>query len=496
VTLRGALRFHFLTFLIAVAVLGASVWLFFRVPMGFIPSEDQGQVMIQTEAAQDVSFDAMVAYQDKLNSAFGAHFDTTRGTRELTADEVIQELRPKLMRVPGVKSYLTNPPTINVGARMSRAIYQMTLQSLDTGQLHKYAAELEATLRNMPEFQDVSSDLQLKNPQVSLRIDRDKAMTMGVTALQIETALDAAYSYQQISTILAPGNQYHVILQLLPEFQTDRNVLSMLYVRSSRGRLVPLKALADISEGVGPLQINHSGQQVSVTISFNLKSGASLGQAVNMVKDITRKSMPSGVTCGFQGTTQAFMSSINSMGWLLVLAILVIYIVLGILYESFYHPITILSALPFAGFGALLSLLIFHAELSIYAFVGIIMLIGLVKKNGIMMVDFAIEAQRKEGKGPREAIHEACMIRFRPIMMTTMAALMAGIPIAMGYGAGGEARQPLGLAVVGGLLFSQSLTLYVTPVFFIYMEKLRGLINRKALDQAPAPMDAVAAQAK
>ena len=553
VTLRGALRFHFLTFLIAVGILGASVWLFFQVPMGFIPSEDQGQVMIQTEAAQDVSFDAMVGYQDKLskivrkdpsverffsaagaggasslanngrlfltlkkrkpskpyelylsfldelNSILGTHFNTTRGTRELSADEVIQELRPKLLAVPGIKSYLTNPPTINVGARMARAIYQMTLQSLNTEQLYKYATELEAKLRDIPEFQDVSSDLQLKNPQINLWIDRDKARTMGVTALQIETALKSAYSYSQISTILAPSNQYRVIMQLLPEFQTDRNVLSMLYVRSSNGQLVPLKALVNITEGVGPLQINHSGQQLSVTISFNLRGGFSLGDAVGMVKDITAKSMPAGMTCSFQGTTQAFLSSISSMGWLLVLAILVIYIVLGILYESFYHPITILSALPFAGFGALLALLIFHAELSIYAFVGIIMLIGLVKKNGIMMVDFAIGAQRKEGKSPRDAIHEACMIRFRPIMMTTMAALMAGIPIAMGYGAGGEARQPLGLAVVGGLLFSQSLTLYVTPVFFVYMEKLRGLLGRKSpkpISQASISTEAEFAQLK
>jgi HAE1 family hydrophobic/amphiphilic exporter-1 len=550
VTLRGALRFHFVTFLIAIAVLAASVWLFFRVPMGFIPSEDQGQVMIQTEAAQDVSFDAMVGYQqklaevvskdpsvdqfftsagaggpnslgnngrlfltlkkrkpskphelylsvlDKLNSTFGASFDTSRGTRALSADEVIKELRPKLEALPGIKTYLTNPPTINVGARMARANYQMTLQSLDTGQLYKYATELEARLRNMPEFQDVSSDLQLKNPQINLWIDRDKAMTMGVTPLQIETALDSAYSYNQISTILAPSNQYRVIVQLLPEFQTDRNVLSMLYVRSSQGQLVPLKALVNITEGVGPLQINHSGQQLSVTISFNLKGGVSLGQAVDMVKVINSKSMPSGMTCSFQGTTQAFLASVSSMGGLLVLAILVIYIVLGILYESFYHPITILSALPFAGFGALLALLIFHAELSIYAFVGIIMLIGLVKKNGIMMVDFAIEAQRKEGKSPRDAIHEACMVRFRPIMMTTMAALMAGIPIAMGYGAGGEARQPLGLAVVGGLLFSQSLTLYVTPVFFVYMEKLRSLLSRKPLIQASISTESEVVQLK
>jgi HAE1 family hydrophobic/amphiphilic exporter-1 len=545
-----ALRHKFVTLLVALAILASSVWLYFQVPKGFIPSEDQGQIMMQTEAAQDVSFDAMVAYQqtlakivredtnvqrffvaagaggpsstgnngrifmtlkdrkpnkpaelylsllDKMNSSFGTYFDTTRGTRELSADEVIAELRPKLGRVPGIRCYLTNPPTINVGGRFSRGLYQMTLQSLDTDQLYQYATDLESKLRSMPEFQDVSSDLQLKNPQLNLKIDRDKAMTMGVTAMQIETALDAAYSYQQISTILAPSNQFHVIIQVLPEYQTDPNVLSMLYVRSSQGQLVPLNTLTSMSENVGPLQINHSGQQISVTVSFNLKPGFALGDAVTMVNDITGKTMPmpSGMTASFQGTAQAFLSSISSMGILLILAVLVIYIVLGILYESFYHPITILSALPFAGFGALLTLYIFHAELSLYAMVGIIMLIGLVKKNGIMMVDFALEVMR-EGKNPTEAIHKACMIRFRPIMMTTMAALMAGIPIALGYGAGGEARQPLGLAVVGGLLFSQSLTLFVTPVFFVYMEKFFGSKKRQVepgeeVDNEPLPEEA------
>jgi HAE1 family hydrophobic/amphiphilic exporter-1 len=535
-TLRLALRFHWMTAAVGLAVLVGTVWLASRVPMGLFPTEDQGQIRIRTEAAQDISFDAMVEHQQKLaeivskdpnvarfmssagaggptalgntgmlflvlkqkkpslpgeialtvenkmNSIFGTHFDTTRGTRDLSADEVIAELRPKLMAVPGVKAYPTIPPTINLLSRASNANYQMTFQSLDTNQLYQYATRFEDKLRTTPGFTDVSSDLQLKNPQLNLTIDRDKAATLGVTPLAIETALDCAYSYDQISTILTPSNQYHVLVQLLPEFQTDPNLVSLLYIRSSSGQLVPLKSVTSSNENLGPLQINHTGQQISVTLSFNLSPGVSLGQAVDAIKGITTKDLPipSGMNYSFQGATQAFQAA---MGWsmvgLLALAVAVIYVVLGILYESFYHPITILSALPSAGFGALLTLWIFHAELSIYAMVGIIMLIGLVKKNGIMMVDFALEVQRTQGKNSRDAIHDASVIRFRPIMMTTMAALMAGIPIAMGYGAGGESRQPLGLTVVGGLIFSQSLTLYVTPVAFIYVEWVRKHLSRK-----------------
>jgi HAE1 family hydrophobic/amphiphilic exporter-1 len=403
-----------------------------------------------------------------------------RRQRDASADQVIEELRPKLASVPGIRAMLTNPPPITLGGRQTKSLYQLTLQSADTAKLYAYVYDLEQRIREMPDFRDVVSDMQLKNPQLNVDIDRDQAFLLGITPLQIEDALYSAYGARQVSTIYAPNNQYQVILELLPQYRTDASVLSMLYIRSSQGELVPLRAVTSLRENLGPLVVNHSGQLPSVTISFNLKPGVSLGQAVEQVQALTRGSMPAGLTSSFQGAAQAFQTSQSGMGVLLVLAIVVIYVVLGILYESVYHPLTILSALPFAGFGALLTLMAFDAELSIYAFVGIIMLVGLVKKNGIMMVDFALQAQRQEGKSPEDAIHEASIVRFRPIMMTTMAALMAGLPIALGYGAGAEARRPLGLAVVGGLLFSQTLTLYVTPVFYVYMETIAAFFRRLA----------------
>jgi HAE1 family hydrophobic/amphiphilic exporter-1 len=503
-TLRWVLAHRGSAMLLSGAILAATVVLFLRIPKGFIPSEDRSQIIGSTEAIEGISYKSMFEHQEAvvallrakpevatLMSSAGARGSSPgnngfimirlkpRSEREASADELVQLWRPGLNSTPGMRVYLQNPPTISLGGRMSRSQYQFTMQSPDTDELYKYATLMEDKIRALPGFQDVASDLRMKNPQVNVEIDRDKASATGLTATQIEEALYNAYGSRQLSLMLTPNNQYYVILELKDQYQSDPSALDLLYVRAQNGRLVPLNAVADLTTDVGPLTINHQGQLPSVTISFNLAPGTSLGEAVAGIDRLAATTLPATIMTSYQGTAQAFQSSMKGLGWLLALAILVIYLVLGILYESFIHPITILSALPFAGFGALVTLLLFHVELSIYAFVGIIMLVGLVKKNGIMMVDFAIEAQRTEGKNPHDAILEASLIRFRPIMMTTMAALMGSLPIALGLGAGAEARQPLGLAVVGGLLFSQSLTLYVTPVFYLYMEALRTFRTRR-----------------
>ncbi len=406
-----------------------------------------------------------------------------RAERKLNVDQVISELRPKLAQIPGIRVFLQNPPPIRIGGMVSRSLYQYTLQSPDTQELYKYAPIMLEKIKALPGLVDVTTDLELKNPQVTVDIDRDKAAVLGLSAEQIEDGLYTAYGSRQISTIFTPNNDYQVIMEVKPEYQRDPAALSLLHIRSGGGQLVPLDSVTKFVRSVGPAAVNHLGQLPAVTISFNLKPGASLGDAVDAVNRAAKAILPATISTSFQGTAQAFQSSFEGMGLLLLMAIVVIYIVLGILYESFIHPITILSALPFAGFGALVTLTLFNCELNIYAFVGLVMLVGLVKKNGIMMVDFAIEAGKSGDKTPSEAIYEACLIRFRPIMMTTMAALMGTLPIALGYGAGGEARQPLGLAVVGGLVFSQFLTLFVTPVFFVYMEgfqrKLSLTLSRK-----------------
>jgi hydrophobic/amphiphilic exporter-1 (mainly G- bacteria), HAE1 family len=544
VSLQWALRHRPFVMAVSGVILVITVWQFATISKDFLPAADASEIFVSTEGAQGISFDAMRQHQAELNqivlddpythdffSSTGGRSSSNSGvifihlklpedrpkvpsstmlalenkfgntpllgtairkvapffSHHATIDDIIDELRPKFATVTGANAYMQNLPPIQVGGQLTKSQYQLTLQSPDTSEIYRNEAAFETKMAQLPGLRDVTSDLLNSNPQVEVNIDRDKASALDVTAEQVEDALYTAYGQRQISTIYAPNDEYWVVMELEDKYQADPAALSLLYIRSKSGTLVPLNAVAKLGTSLGPLTVNHLGQLPSVTISFNLNPHFAIGDAVNEVEKLAKDSLPLTVSTQFQGTAHAFEDSLTGLGILLVMAILVIYIVLGILYESFIHPITILSGLPSAAFGALLTLQLFHMSLDLYGFVGVIMLIGIVKKNAIMMVDFAIEREREGGKTAAEAIYEGSLIRFRPIMMTTMAALMGTAPIAFGVGSGADSRRPLGLAVVGGLLFSQLVTLYLTPVFYTYMDSFQSWTQRrfgKAIDPA------------
>jgi HAE1 family hydrophobic/amphiphilic exporter-1 len=517
ISLGWVMRHRRFTILVLLLTIAGTAWGFYTIPKGFLPDEDTSQVLMFTRAAEGISFDAMVKHQEVLNamvardpnvmtffSNVGASGPT--GTlnsgiifvhlvppsqRKLSVDQIINKWRGEFSSIPGLMVFATNPPAIQIGARFTESQYQLTLQAPDIHTLYDAATKLEDKLRTLPDLRGVTSDLEIKNPQIYVDIDRDKASALGLSAQAIEQALSLAYSSSQISTIYTPNDEFWVIMELEPQYQADPAALNMLYIRSSTNQLVPLNTIAKLTRTLGPLSVNHSGQLPSVTISFDIAPGVSLGKALAEVRSYAANILPASVTADFSGAAQAFQDSLGNLGLLLVMAVLVIYLVLGVLYESFIHPITILSGLPAAGFGALLSLMLFHLQLDLLAFVGVIMLVGLVKKNAIMMIDFALDAERNEGKSASDAIFEGCVIRFRPIMMTTMAAFMGTLPIAIGLGAGADERRSLGIAVVGGLLFSQLLTLFITPVVYTYMDRFQDWLGnfgrpRPALVSEPA----------
>jgi HAE1 family hydrophobic/amphiphilic exporter-1 len=528
-TLRWALRHRVLVMIFGLLVLVGTAWEFWAIPKGFLPDDDLSSISVSTEANQGISFDAMKAHQEAVNRILVADpnvvqfFSSVSGSNtsglnngraslhlkdrpdrpwtdnptydrlearyghvailgsvvryvrpffehHMTIADVMHELQPKLNKVPGMRTFLQNPPSIRIGGYRTKSLYQFTLSSPQTDELYKYAQLFEAKMETLPDFADVTSDLQIKNPQANVVVDRDKASAFGVTPQQVEDALYSAYGQRLVSPIYTSSDEYWVVMQVQNRFQSDPSMLSELYIRSSSGRLVPLSAVSKFTTGVGPLSVSHSGQLPSVTISFNLAPGIALGQAVDDAESLAKSMLPISINTSFQGTAQAFQQSLTGLGILLIMTVVVIYIVLGILYESYVHPITILTGLPAAAFGGLLTLSLFHLQLDIYGFVGLIMLIGIVKKNAIMMVDFALELERKGNCTASESAYQGSMIRFRPIMMTTAAAIIGTLPIAIGFGAHADARRPLGLCVVGGLLFAQFVTLYLTPVFYTYMD--------------------------
>jgi len=509
-TLRWTMRHRGLMLIGSVVVLVLTVFIYKIVPQGFIPRQDTGVIFGNTRAPEGITFTELERRQRMVSDIVQKHpaveavMSTagqgtggvvgdnvgriivrlkSRDERKLGADQVIQELRRSFAGgAQGLRVFMNNPPSINIGGLVGNADYQMVVQGTDLKTLYASAQELETRLRESSLIQDVSTSLELRNPEIQISILRDRAAALGVSPQQIEATLYNAYGGRQISTLYGATDQYYVLLELEPRFQRNINALRSLFVQSSSGRMVPINAVADINIGVGPVSVSHYGQLPSVVLSFNLAPGVSIGDAVAQAQDIAREMLPSGISATMAGSAKAFQDAFRTLPVLLLITILVIYMVLAILYENYAHPVTILTALPFAGFGALLMLLLFNQQLNIFSFVGIILLVGLVKKNGIMMVDFALQLQREKGLPAAEAIIEASIIRFRPIMMTTAAAICATLPLAFGTGTGSEMRQPLGIAVVGGLVFSQLLTLYVTPTFYASMEHLISFFRqRKAL---------------
>jgi len=522
-TLHASLRHRSLVLGVAAAMAVLTGVLVKVLPQGFIPTDDTGIVLVFTEAAQDISFEEMVRHQqaaaaivaqqpyvDAFMSAMGGsgavNATSNQGrifmrlkprSERPSIDRIMADLRQKLSVIPGVRAYPQVPPAIRIGGQLTKALYQFTLTGSDLPELYAAAGKLEQKFRAIPDLTDVNSDLQITSPQLQVDIQRDRAATLGITPQQIEEALYSAFGTRQVSTIYTPTNQYYVIMEVAPEFQRDVSAISLIHVRSRSGKLVPLDTVATLRRSVGPLTVTHLGQLPAVTLSFNLKPGVSLGDATAAIQQAVQGALPATISYNFVGSAQAFASSLQGMGLLIITAVLVIYIVLGVLYEDFIHPLTILSGLPAASFGALVTLWAFHEELNIMGYVGVILLIGIVKKNAIMMIDFALAREREQGQAfdPEKAIVEACLVRFRPIMMTTFAALAGALPIALGLGAGADSRRPLGLAVVGGLMVSQLLTLYITPVIYIYMDRfMHSLSFRRG--RLPSLMAETVPQAK